>query len=335
MHRRIIASVALACALVAGYAARPVPAGAATTHLNHIYYIMMENQSFDGVIGRDDANYNVDTPFITQLALTYGLSAMSFGTTHPSLPNYLSLVGGDYYGIQDDNASCFANPKPTPCDTARGQNLVDLLEAKHLTWIDLQQSMPSVGYLGTQYPTSPSGPVHYAQKHNPFLYYKDIATNATRLQHVVPLKNMNTLASLLTSPQTAPNFVFIAPDQCHDMHGTADCPSGDALLKAGDLYVKQLVTTITRSKAWGADSAIFIVWDEDDYSSRLGCCYSVFPKGGGHMAAIVVTPRYTAPIQMSVPSNHYNELRTIEDELGLPHLGNSARVPPTFEALLP
>ncbi len=333
MHRRIIACVALACALVAGGFSRPALAASPGAHLSHVYYIMMENQGFDDVIGRENASYKLDTPFITQLALTYGLETLSFGTTHPSLPNYLSLVGGSYYGIQDDNASCYAKPKQSPCDKAAGQNLADLLEARGLTWLDMQQSMPSVGYLGAQYPTSPTGPTHYAQKHNPFLYYSDVVNSPARMKRVVPLTPQS-LAATLSNPATAPNFVFLVPDECHDMHGTSDCPSGDALLTEGDNYVKSLVTTIMKSKAWTADSAIILSWDENDYSSNIGCCGSAYPHGGGHMATIVITPQYKYPIQTATPSNHYSELRSIEDAFGLPHLNNSAYQPGALDPLL-
>jgi hypothetical protein len=334
MHRRIFASVAAACMMLAALSFTSAPASAAT-HLQRIFYIMMENQGFDDVIGHEASNYKLDTPFITSLALKYGLETLSFGTTHPSLPNYLSLIGGSYYGIQDDNASCFAVPKQTPCDTARGMNLVDSLEAHHLTWVAFEQSMPSVGYLGPQFPVNPNGPVHYAQKHNPFVYYKDIATNPARLKNIQPLESMTTLAMTLANPATAPNFVFIVPDQCHDMHGTNNCPSGDALLTEGDQYVEQLVTTIMKSKAYTAQSAIILSWDENDYSSNIGCCGSVYPHGGGHMATIVITPRIKAPIQSALPSNHYSELRSIEDLFGLPYLGASASQQPTLLDLMP
>jgi hypothetical protein len=88
----------------------PAPAA---IHLQRIFYVMMENQGFDDVIGHETASYVLDTPFITTIAFKYGLETLSFGTTHPSLPNYLSLISGNYFGIQDDNASCYAVPAQT------------------------------------------------------------------------------------------------------------------------------------------------------------------------------------------------------------------------------
>ena len=93
------------------------------------------------------------TPYITQLATSYGLETYYFGATHPSLPNYITMIAGDYFGIQDDNDSCF-NPTPatSSCDSVDAPNLVDQLEKKHISWEGLFESMPSTGFLGIQLP---------------------------------------------------------------------------------------------------------------------------------------------------------------------------------------
>jgi hypothetical protein len=308
---------------------------ASTMHLDRAIVIYMENQNFDQVIGHNDASGKADTPYITSIALRYGLATFYFGVTHPSLPNYLAFVGGYDNNISDDNPSCFAVPSQVPnCHRIPYQNLVDQLETNHMTWAAFMQSMPSVGYLGPRFPTA--GPVLYAQKHNPFVYYTDIATNSARMKRIMPLDDSaSQLRTALTDPATAPQFIFISPDQCHDMHGTTTCTDTDAVLRAGDDYVKTLVTTIQRSPAFTSNSAIFITWDENDFSSTLGCCGSSAGNGGGHVATIVITPRYTTPIRISAASNHYTLLRTIETTFGLPPLVKAAQVQPELLPLLP
>ena len=305
-----------------------------TTHLDRVILIYMENQGFDNVIGHDDANGNPDTPYITSTALKYGLATFYFGVTHPSLPNYLAFLGGYTNGISDDNPSCYAVPNPAPnCHRIDYQNFIDQLESHNISWEAFMQSMPSVGYLGPRYPTT--GPTLYAQKHNPYVYYSDIATNAARLKKIVPLdNNASQLAAALSNPVTAPRFVWITPDQCHDMHGTSTCSDNDALLRAGDAYLKTLITTIQQSPSFTSNSAIFVVWDENDYSSNLGCCLPA-AVGGGHIPAFVITPRYTTPIRVSAEMNHYALLHTIETTFGLPPLENAAKVPPALLPLLP
>ncbi len=305
-----------------------------TTSVNRAFVIYMENQGYDDVIGHADPSGNLDTPYITNLAFHYGLETDYFGVTHPSLPNYLALTGGSTNNINDDNASCYAVPSPgAGCHSIPYKNLVDQLESAHISWVAYEQSMPTVGYLGVRYPAT--GPVLYAQKHNPFVYYTDIATNAARRDHILPLDNSATqLKAALSNPATAPRFVFIAPDQCHDMHGTSTCPSGDALLRAGDNYVQTLVTTIMHSPSFTSNSVIFLTWDENDYSSNIGCCVT-FVGGGGHVPTIVVTPRYTHALQIANEANHYALLRTIEAGYGLAPLDQAGLFQPVLFNLMP
>ena len=63
----------------------------------HIVEIMMENQSYGTIIGSSLA------PQINALANQYGLATNYYGVTHPSEPNYLTAVGGSFFGVQDDN----------------------------------------------------------------------------------------------------------------------------------------------------------------------------------------------------------------------------------------
>jgi hypothetical protein len=109
---------------------------------DRVFVIMMENHGFDQVIGAlvptADAtlpNQQLLTPFITHLAQTQGLATYYFGTTHPSLPNYLATIAGDFFGVQDDNDSCFVQPGPTPgCHNFNTTNIVDQLESKNISW---------------------------------------------------------------------------------------------------------------------------------------------------------------------------------------------------------
>ncbi|HKW45553.1 MAG TPA: alkaline phosphatase family protein [Candidatus Eremiobacteraceae bacterium] len=314
-----VAAVVFGCALIA-----PRAVSAAVRPLDRAFVIMMENQGFDNVIGHLDPNNVPDTPYITYLAHTYGLSLLQFGVTHPSLPNYVSLISGDYFGIQDDNPSCYAQPAPPPpCDQISATNLVDELEAKNISWESFNQTMPSAGYLGTQFPVN--GAALYAQKHNPFVYFSDIATNPNRLAKIVPLPDMKTLSAALSNSQTAPRFVLVVPDQCHDMHGEPPCANPDLLLQRSDRYVESVIKTIMTSPAYTMNSAIFLTWDENDYSTFERCCDSP-AIGGGHIATVVITPRTVTPIASPHGYNEYSILATLERSWGLGLLGHTADV---------
>jgi phosphatidylinositol-3-phosphatase len=301
-------------------------ARAAAPAFSHLYVIMEENTSYEDIVGN-----TADAPYINSLIQTDGFAANYYGVTHPSLPNYVAAIAGDYFGSQSDSPTqVFSHP-----------SIVDQLESGGLTWAAYMQSLPSVGFTGSSYPTSGSG--LYVSKHDPFVLMQDIVSNAARLQNIKPIESLSTdLAS-----GTAPNYSFISPDVCHDMHGASSTSSNlygepwcaypptnqiaHTLIQAGDQYLKQLVTTITTSKAWTTDSAIVVTWDENDfagstgnggYASDTGCCGSPLGQGGGRVPAIVITghPSHTVSLH---PYNHYSLLRTIEDNFGLPCLAHT------------
>ncbi len=74
--------------------------------LDHVWLIMMENHSFKDVIG------NPDAPFINRFAKSANLATHYFAVGHPSLTNYLELVGGSNFGIQNDDYPDWHGLKP-------------------------------------------------------------------------------------------------------------------------------------------------------------------------------------------------------------------------------
>lgn len=298
--------------------------------IDRIFVVVMENHNFDEIIGRTDSSGLVyETPFITQLAAQNGLALDAFGVTAPSLGNYVSLLAGDSFGIHDDQGSCYAKPKPQNCHAIDSRNLVDTLEAKGMTWGAYMESEPTIGFLGVQWPLKGDG--LYRQKHNPFPYFTDIATNAHRMHHIKPFQY---LAGDLT-PQM-PNFVFITPNECHDMHGANPlCPGPfDQLIVDGDNEIQYLVTLITGSNAFTPNSLIFITWDEGDRSNQ-GCCDSP-AIGGGHIPMIVLSGTTGPQLRSAVPYNEYSILATIESVWGLQQLGytkDTANVKPMLDLI--
>ncbi|GAC1459113.1 MAG: hypothetical protein NVSMB70_03960 [Chamaesiphon sp.] len=209
---------------------------------DHQIVIMMENHSYDQIIG------NPAAPNINKLANTYNLATNYFGTTHPSLANYLSTIGGSEFGNGaafdangfpdvnggNDNSPCFSNGTPgasSTCDpTINSPSIVDQLNAKGLTWKTYQENLPSVGSNFASSVTNGQPDKLYAVKHNPFIYFGSVQNNG--LNNIVPTTQLTTdLAN-----GTLPNYSFIAPNQCNDMHGdpAGGCPYSDTPLDAND-----------------------------------------------------------------------------------------------------
>ena len=77
--------------------------------LDHVFLIMMENHSYGQI------RNNPNAPFVNQLAQSANAATNYFAIAHPSLTNYLEVVGGSNFGVQSDNnpdwhsRSCVAN----------------------------------------------------------------------------------------------------------------------------------------------------------------------------------------------------------------------------------
>ena len=78
-------------------------------HLDHAFVIVMENHHYSQIIG------NPNAPFINSYAVSANLAKNYFAVGHPSLTNYLEIVGGSNFGVINDdspdwhNASCLSN----------------------------------------------------------------------------------------------------------------------------------------------------------------------------------------------------------------------------------
>jgi phosphatidylinositol-3-phosphatase len=193
-------------------AALPFPAQAATAP-RHVILIMMENHGTDTLIGNKD-----DAPFINELIGQKGvmLATQYYGVTHPSLPNYLALVSGDYQGIHDDcKAGADVTCKPeefsleseeppmkgrmmtdeqekiaaTTAHWFKTPTFLDQLEATGRSWKVYMQGMAPDQKLAEYAPLDASGKVVaklYAQKHNTFVYFAAFHDDAKRLEKMLP-----------------------------------------------------------------------------------------------------------------------------------------------------
>jgi phospholipase C len=233
----------------------------------------MENKSYDEVIGSSNAL------FINNLLKTSALATNYFAVAHPSLPNYLALVGTDTFSITTDCTDCFVAKT----------NLVDSLESVGKTWKAYMEDLPSICTLGN------SG--LYDQNHNPFIYFDDIRNNPDRCAKIV---SFDSFASDL-SQNTLPNYSWISPNLCHNMHS---CPVTD-----GDTWLANIVPQILNSDAFTKqNSLLVIVWDEAE---------GVEPN---HVPLILVGPKVKTNYQSNIFYNHYSLVKTIESAWNLPTL---------------
>jgi hypothetical protein len=238
-------------------------------------------------------------PYINSLAMRYAQATKMYAITHPSLPNYLALTGGSTFGINSDCIDC----------TVGATSIVDQLEQAHLSWRAYLEDLPRQCFAGAS-----AG--DYAKRHDPFAYYTRIATNRRRCANVVPLSQL----SVDERSGTLPTFIWITPNVCHDMH--------DCSVATGDRFLGWLVPPLLRHLGQGG--LLFLIWDEG--STDAGCCRLA---SGGHIATIVAGPGARPGARMSLPTDHYSVLQTIEDVLGLVRLrGAACDCTPSLRSLL-
>jgi len=72
-------------------------------HLDHVFVVVMENHAYSQIMGNSSA------PFITSYAKQANLATNYFAVGHPSLTNYLEIVGGSNFDVVNDNSPDWHN----------------------------------------------------------------------------------------------------------------------------------------------------------------------------------------------------------------------------------
>lgn len=269
----------------------------ATTTITTIFTVVFENHDYDEVVGSADA------PFFNAL-IAQGALATNYSDsgTHPSLPNYLTLISGapQYAGILDvDPTNALAGfPKDAP-------NLATQLESMKIPWRSYQESMGS--------PCALTASGKYAPKHDPFLYFKDVQGDAA----LCAKTNVDYTKLAEDLPTLPYRYVFITPNLTSDGHDPVDlfgnASDPVASLKTSDAWAKtEIGDKLMKSQAYLNGGVIFVTWDEAE--GRNGHSKDKVPM-------IILSPRIKmAGMKSDTAYSHKSYLATVEDLLGLPRL---------------
>src|SRR3989475_546805 len=268
----------------------------ATSGLNFDYLIiiLMENHNLCEIY-----TYCGGTgTYMTSLADAYSISLQdNYCNVNPSLPNYLCLSGGTDFGCSGYDG----DPNSNGCTSSawNSENIIERIVSAGLTWKAYMEDMPSNCY------GSNSG--NYAVRHDPFVYYNDIVSNATRCNKVVPAGTAGSaLLTDLASTSTASNYMWFTPNTCNDLHD-CDVPIGDA-------YLSVLVPLILASNVFLTERAALLLTFDEGYGQPI---YTVW-------AGPVVKTAYTS----SAAYSHFSVLSTIESNWNLlPLTSNDQNAP--------
>jgi hypothetical protein len=282
--------------LLCGICLAPVfrASGGQLTNVQTVFVIVMENQNWARIFG------DTNCPYINNTLLHLASRAERYFTPtnlHPSEPNYIWLEAGTNFGIRDDGLPAINHISST-------NHLVTLLENAGITWKTYQES-----YIGGTDPLTNNYP--YVARHNPFVFFDDIATNQARLtNHFRPYSEL--------SPDLQANNVarynFITPNITNDMHDAASVLSSPR--RQGDDWLAREAPKILASAAYTNNGALFILWDEGDNNISDG------PIGLLLLSPLAKFRGYANHVHYT----HSSLLRTLQEIFGVgPLLGDAAQ----------
>jgi phosphatidylinositol-3-phosphatase len=229
--------------------------------------------------GYSDVIGNPAMPYLNSLATKYGLATQYYANIHPSIGNYFMLTTGQIVTSDDSFTG-----------TVSDDNIVRDLLAAGKTWKSYAEGLPSVGYIGADvYP--------YAKRHNIFTYFTDVVNSSSEINNLVPFSQFG---SDVSSGQL-PNFSFVVPDLLDDAH--------DGPLPVADAWLAHNIAPLLNSSTFQKDGLLIIVFDEAGGNDST--------HGGGHVAAVIVSPQAKAGYQSTTLYQHQNTLRLILQGLGI------------------
>lgn len=199
---------------------------------DHIVILIMENHSYNQVIGSKEA------PTINTLirSSNTALFTQSYGLAYPSQPNYVSLFSGCNQGIIDDTP-----PKTIPFTSENlGRQLLDAGKS----FISYAEDLPHEGYDGET-----SG--LYVRRHNPAVYWLGNGINQLPSSVIQPFTSFPENFSLL------PTVCFVLPNNQNNMH--------DGSILQGDQWINSHLKSYVE---WAKThhSLFILTFDEDDKS---------------------------------------------------------------------
>lgn len=215
-----------------------------------------------------------------------------YATTHPSEPNYAAVVGGDNFGMDNDDF----NTIPANIST-----VVDLLDTKGISWAEYEESLPYAGFQGFNYSNQVTFANDYDRKHNPLIIYESVTNNATRLSLI---KNFTSFESDLEA-QTLPQWSFITPNMTNDGH--------DTTITFAANWSRSFLEPLLNNSYFMNNTLIILTFDEVETYNTSNRVWAVL-LGGAIPESLHGTTDDTF-------YNHFSMISTVSANWGLPSLG--------------
>ncbi|CAJ2511195.1 Uu.00g068200.m01.CDS01 [Anthostomella pinea] len=249
--------------------------------------IWLENQDFAKVAADPD---------FTDIRKHGILQTRYYAQTHPSQPNYLAAVGGDYFGLDHDEFLRIPENVST---------IVDLLDTRQIGWRGYFEGNPGPGYMAvgsiSSSQSTPDGNWDYVRKHNPFVSYDSVNKNGTRLLNLLSFKDFE----IDLAAGAVPQFVMMSPDVLNDGHNTT--------LDYATKWARQFVMPLLADGVFSEKTLIQLTYDEtEDYAEP------------NRIVSLLLGNAVPDSLRGSTDDTfytHYSILATMEHNWELPNLG--------------
>ncbi|KAH8811579.1 phosphoesterase family-domain-containing protein [Xylogone sp. PMI_703] len=245
--------------------------------------IWLENQDFLKV---------EKNPEMKELAKEGIILTQYYAHTHPSQPNYLASICGEYFGLNHDGLVTVPQNVST---------LIDLLDTQNIGWKGYFEGMPGPGYMSPGSSASDGSGWHYVRKHNPFVTFESITLNGTRRANVQSLSDFYDDLKANTLPQ----FMFMSPDMLNDGHNTT--------LEFAATWSRDFLTPLLANEQFMEKTLVLLTYDE-----------SLTYEIPNHIVSILLGGAVPPELKNTFDDTfytHYSILSTLENNWSLPNLG--------------
>ncbi len=244
---------------------------------DRVFIIMFENELESAVLQND---------YMRGLQARGVRLSAYHGVTHPSQPNYVAAVTGLPF-VTDDS-----------CQDIEATSVVDLLEAKGVTWKAYMEDLPE-----DDKAVCISADKLYFRKHNPFVSLNNVRNNPERLARIVNAKRLrDDLAA-----GSVPEFCWYTPNIQNDGHSPPDASplqrwNGVEFLSQ---WLQGFLEPLLANSGFMKGTLVVVNFDES------------LPHADNHVYAALlgemVKPGTVEPDRY----DHYGLLRTIEENFEL------------------
>jgi acid phosphatase len=234
--------------------------------------------------------------YLRRLSHEYAYADDYTAVRHPSLPNYLAILGGSTFGVRDDQGPA---QHPVAGPSVFGEALSAGGSAK--AYLD---EMPARCGLGNQ--------DTYAVRHNPWTYFASERTVCRRFDVRVDSARHGPLVSDIRTGQL-PTVGLLVPDTCNDAHDPG------CTLRRADRWLQAWLPQVLDGPDFRSGHlAVVVTADEDDRHL------------GNHVLTVVAAAGLHGTVAAGALS-HFSLSGFLSDVAGVPRL-RQARSAPGFAA---